>query len=373
MAFHSILPRRSGGARLATRGTHVASAMLLALLVSACVSTPPDTYDPQREHHRPDGFVNRYGPAGGHSLSDIAKWRWQAWRADRPAPPSRFRDGYGGFEVVRPDVAAILAEPRDSATWIGHATVWLRVGGINILTDPHFGERASPFSWLGPVRRVPLPISLDELPHVDAVVISHNHPDSLDEQTVRALRDQDGGAPLFFVPLGLRPWFEERGIDSVQAMDWWDTRSAFDLRFTFVPAQHWSARGLFDRNQSLWGGWVIAGDRRKVYFAGDSGYSRDLAEIGARFGGFDLALLPVGAYEPRWFMQDHHLNPEEAVLVHQDVHARQSVGIHWGTFELGDEPLDQPIGDLAAALAKHAIDPARFVLLRHGETFWLNP
>ncbi|MEZ5661810.1 MAG: MBL fold metallo-hydrolase [Burkholderiaceae bacterium] len=343
-----------------------------ALLLAGCASSPPAYYDPGREHHRPDGFVNRHGPSGDQALSSLLRWRWQRWRADAPAPPSRYRQGYEGFERLRPDVPAILADRRPSATWIGHASTWLRLSGVNVLTDPHFGDRASPLSWIGPVRRVPVPLSIAEMPHVDVVVISHNHADHLDEGTILALRDQAGGAPLFLVPLGLRDWFTERGVASVQALDWWDTHEVSGLRFSFVPAQHWSGRSLTDRNRSLWGGWVIQDANTRVYFAGDTGYSRDFAEIGARFGRFDLALIPVGAYEPRWFMSDQHVNPEEAVMIHQDVGAQLSVGVHWGTFELTDEPLDQPIGDLAAALKKYDIDPTAFRLLRHGETIWLT-
>lgn len=356
---------------------HRAGPLLLAavavILAAGCASAPPDGYDPARAHHRPDGFVNLHGPSGGKSVGDLLRWRWQAWRDERPQPPSAWRDGYEGFERIAPDVAAIVADDRASATWIGHATVWLRLGGLNILTDPHFSERASPFSWIGPRRRVPLPIALDDLPRIDVVVLSHNHPDSLDEATVLALRDQPGGPPRFFVPLGNRPWFEARGVTDVQALDWWDTQTFGGLRLTFVPAQHWSARSLTDRNETLWGGWVLTDARHSVYFAGDTGYSRDFAEIGTRFDGFDLALLPVGAYEPRWFMQQQHVNPDEAVRIHLDVGARQSVGIHWGTFELTDEPLDQPVGDLADALRRYEVDPARFRLLRNGETLWLNP
>ena len=339
----------------------------------ACAGNAPESYDPSRLHHRPDGFTNLHGPRGGKSFGDLLAWRWQAWRASLPPPPSRFVDGYEGFEVLAPDVGAIAADPRASVTWIGHATAWVRLAGLNILTDPHFSERASPVTWAGPVRRVPLPVTLAQLPRIDLVVLSHNHPDSLDERTVQDLARQDGGPPLFLVPLGTADWFRERGVESVREFDWWDNRQVNGLSVSFVPAQHWSARGLTDRNRSLWGGWVLDDARHRIYFAGDSGYSRDFAEIGARFGGFDLALLPVGAYEPRWFMKAQHVNPEEAVLAHFDVRARRSIGIHWGTFELTDEPLDQPIGDLAAARRKYALDESDFILLRHGETHWLTP
>ncbi|MEZ5741747.1 MAG: MBL fold metallo-hydrolase [Burkholderiaceae bacterium] len=359
-----------------SRGAGWAAVLLLGLagLLAGCAATPPAWYDAGKRHHRPDGFVNPYGPTIDKSIGDLVAWRWRAWREDLPAAPSAVIAGYQGFEVMRPDLAALAAmPPQRTLTWIGHATAWLQLGGLNVLTDPHFSERASPFRSLGPRRRVALPVELDQMPRIDLVVLSHNHPDSLDEATVARLRGQAGGPPLFLVPLGLKAWFEARGIDTVRELDWWDETRVGELRVWFVPAQHWSARSLTDRNESLWGGWVIqdAQDYR-VWFAGDSGYTRDFAEIGARFGGVDLALLPVGAYEPRWFMAQAHVNPDEAVKAHLDVRSRLSIGIHWGTFELTDEPLDQPITDLAAALARYQVAPSSFRLLRHGETLRLT-
>jgi L-ascorbate metabolism protein UlaG (beta-lactamase superfamily) len=339
------------------------------LFLAACASSGTSHYDSSRVHHRPDGFVNVYGPAGGKSLSQLRRWQWEAWRNNRPAPPA---GGYETIEVLKPDLARLATptnEPR--LTWIGHATLLIQMNGLNVLTDPVFSERVSPFSWAGPKRRVALPARLDQLPRIDLVVISHNHYDHLDKQTVEKLVAQPGGSPKFLVPLGVERLVGKWGVTNVQPMDWWDKTGVAGLDVTFVPAQHWSARGLRDRNETLWGGWVMQAGGRSIYFAGDTGYSRHFLEIGAKFPDIDLALLPIGAYEPRWFMRDQHVNPDEAVQAHLDLNAAHSIGMHWGTFELTDESLDQPPRDLGTAMQKYAVPRNRFVLMKHGQTMEL--
>lgn len=352
----------------------VSFALMLSLAALAACSSLPAWYDASKPHHRPDGFVNTDGSRPSKGLAQLLRWRWEAYRSAVPAPPTQVYKGYEAFPVLRPDIAR-LADPGPAPllTWIGHATNLLQIDGVNVLTDPHFGERASPFSFTGPTRKVPLPVALAELPRIDVVVISHNHYDHLDVGTIEALAGQAGGPPLFLVPLGVELWFEDLDIENVRAMDWWESIALRSLSIHFVPVHHWSARGLGDRNETLWGGWVLKSPDTSVFFAGDSGYSRDFAEIGARFGGFDLALIPIGAYEPRWFMKEQHVNPEEAVQVHWDLKARRSVGIHWGSFELTDEALDQPIIDLARALKKFDVDPDVFKLLQHGQTMEIKP
>jgi len=344
--------------------------LLLMMFVGlAGCSSLPGWYDSSKAHHLPDGFVNSDGTRPNKGFDQLIRWRWEAYRSGRPLPPTQVYDGYKSFPIMKPDLQR-LANPgsKPIMTWIGHATILLQIEGVNILTDPHFGERASPVSFAGPTRKVPLPVRLAELPRIDVVVISHNHYDHLDQGTIEALARQAGGPPLFLVPLGVDAWFEDLGIPNVQAMDWWETTRLANLTVYFVPVHHWSARGLGDRNETLWGGWVLKTAETRVFFAGDTGYSRDFAEIGARFSGFDLALIPVGAYEPRWFMKEQHVNPEEAVQVHLDLGATQSIGIHWGSFELTDEALDQPILDLAKALKKFEVSSDDFRLLMHGQT-----
>ncbi len=362
-------------------GTIAIAAIGAAVVASGCATRNP-SYNSSKAHHRPNGFTNNYGEAVSRPLTDLIRWQREASRQGLPKPPSQAVKGYEGFPVVKPDLA-LLADYKASyarsqqagdkvgpvtATWIGHATVLVQLGGLTILTDPHFGERASPVSFAGPKRRVALPVSLNELPRIDLVLISHNHYDHLDVGTVAKLKAQPGGEPLFLAPLGVDLWLKSEGINNVMAFDWWDEKEVLGVKASFVPAQHWSSRSPFDRNATLWGGWVINHQGYKFYFAGDSGYSKDFADIGAKFQGFDLSLIPVGAYEPRWFMKEQHVNPAEAVQIHQDVKSRFSIGVHWGSFELTDEPLDQPLIDLPVALRNARVSPQEFVLFKHGET-----
>ncbi len=343
-------------------------AIALSLVLAAMWTPEHPYYDRTRAHHLPDGFTNRHGARGGKPLGVLLSWLAQRTWAGLPPTPSTWVQGYD-FPVVTPDLEFLGRNPDQiSVTWIGHATLLVQVGGLNILTDPHFSRRAFPVQWAGPQRRVPLPATLAELPPIDVVAISHSHYDHLDRGTIEALRDQPGGQPLFLAPLGVDLWLRARGVERIERFDWWESHRIGSVSFHFVPAQHWSSRTPFDRNRTLWGGWVVATPGFSFYFAGDTGYSRDFADIAERFGGFDLAAIPVGAYEPRWFMKDQHVNPDEAVQIHRDVRARRSVGIHWGTFELTDEALDAPIGALAAARTRYGIGEEEFALWRHGET-----
>ncbi len=319
-------------------------------------------YNPNKPHHTPIGFRNNYPhePTGS-----FWKWRWEKFWSGLPKEPK------GGYqpEILKPDIKALTARLLNpSVTWIGHATLLLQMGRVNVLTDPHLTSRASPFDFIGPKRRVRPALTFDELPHIDIVVISHNHYDHLDRETIQRLNAQPGGAPRFFVPLGLKAWFNDLDIANVEEQDWWEQTEHLGIKVQLVPVQHWSARSRFDRNETLWGGYVLEHDGFKFFFAGDTGYSADFKDIGRRLGPMDLAAIPIGVYEPRWFMKIMHVNPEEAVKIHQDVRARYSVGIHWGTFELTDEPIDEPPKRLAAALKEAQIDPEQFFVMKHGET-----
>jgi len=353
---------------MSIRFTAILLLLLTVAMSGACHSNP--FYDPSKPHHRKDGFRNNYEEKGTRSFFELMSWKLSAWWDGVPKEPE------GGYqpEVVTPDLVA-LNEHRGnpSVTWIGHATMLVQMGGLSILTDPHFTERASPSGSFGPKRRVPPALSLEQLPHIDAVVISHNHYDHLDRKTVERLAVQPGGAPMYFVPLGLKAWFAEQGIANVTEMDWWDLAEYRGLRVHFTPTQHWSARTRFDTMETLWGGWLLESPDFRFYFAGDTGYSRDFRDIHDRLGPVDLAALPIGAYEPRWFMKIMHIDPDEAVQIHHDLGARYSVGMHWGTFQLTDEPIDEPPRRLAEALARSGISPERFFVLRIGETRAMEP
>ena len=269
-----------------------------------------------------------------------------------------------------------------AVTWIGHATTLAQMGGLNWLMDPVFSDRASPVGFLGPRRAHPPGLSLAQLPRIDVVLVSHNHYDHLDEASVKALNAQAGGPPLFVVPLGLKAWFAEAGIQNVTELDWWDTlhldAQRGPVEVVLTPAQHWSGRTLADRLATLWGGFALFGPDLHLIYTGDTGYSPDFREIRSRFAGrqgpsgFDLALIPVGAYEPRWFMSSQHVNPAEAVQIHLDLGAKRSVGVHWGTFNLADESLDDPPRALAEARRAAGLSDEAFQVLAIGQTLKLQ-
>lgn len=338
-------------------------------------------YDPAKPHHRPDGFQNNHNEFTPKSLAEVLRWRWDASRQGLPKPP----------QTPIPQVAADVAFLRSNAeagvnmqpavTWIGHATVMGQLGGLTLLTDPIFSLRASPASFVGPKRYQPPGVALPELPRVDLVLVSHNHYDHLDGASVDALNRQPGGPPLFVVPLGLKAWLAGRGIRHAIELDWWQSHRIAapggEVEVMLVPAQHWSARGVNDRMNTLWGGFAVFAAHCHLFYAGDTGYSRDFSDMRERFaerqspaqgGGFDMALLPIGAYEPRWFMANQHVNVEEAVKIHLDLGAKRSLGVHWGTFVLTDEPLDEPPRVLVQERLARGLGDDDFVTIAIGET-----
>jgi len=320
-----------------------------------------------KPHHGKNGFRNIHIEDDSRFF-DFLKWRWNRLGKDIPGA-----EDYD-FPLAKNDPEFLRSNnEKVTLTWIGHATVLLQLKGKNILTDPHFSERASPVQWAGPKRVVPPGIPFQELPPIHMVVISHDHYDSLDKQTILKLHQREGGEKTrFIVPLGLKGWFEGLGIKRVTELDWWDRLEEADLTVTAVPVQHWSKRGLSARNKTLWAGWVIQANDFRFFFAGDTGFAPHFKEIGSKLGPFDLSAIPIGAYEPRWFMRNYHINPEEALQIHLDVRSKKSVGIHWGTFILTDEPLDEPPRRLEEARRENGRPQEEFLVLKHGEMILLN-
>ena len=293
-------------------------------------------------------------------LRDFIRWQrtrrttpWPRWRQNTATPqlPQRLESGELAF------------------TFVNHITFLVQFSGLNVLTDPVWSERVSPVSWAGPKRVRPPGLAFEQLPRIDLVLISHNHYDHLDLDTLRRL--ERAHQPLFVTCLGNRAFLAQHGLGRVTELDWWDAVPVGSGRVLCTPAQHWSGRGLSDRNRTLWGGFVIEAADRTVYFAGDTGYCAQFAEIRSRYGVVDVALLPIGAYEPRWFMREQHMNPDEAVRAHLDLGTRLSIATHFGCFQLTDEGIDDPVRELGVALRAHEVAPAQFRVLETGETLRL--
>ncbi len=268
----------------------------------------------------------------------------------------------GAAPLVPYDSAAIARNP--SLTWIGHSTFLVRMDGVTFLTDPIFSDHASPVPFAGPRRAVPAGVPLDALPAVDFILLSHDHYDHADFQSVKRLAAR--GA-RFVVPLGLGEWVRRAGGEAIE-LDWWQEVELDGVRIHCVPAQHFSGRSLRDTGRRLWAGWVVAGPTRRFYHAGDTGYSAELADIGERLGPLDLATVPIGAYRPPAMMRLVHTTPEEALRIGLDVGARRVVAMHFGTFDLADEPLDEPPQRFRAEAERLGLGPERAWILNIGET-----
>lgn len=263
---------------------------------------------------------------------------------------------------------ASVGKERVAVTFVNHSTLLIQTHGLNILTDPLWSERASPFAAQGPKRVIEPGIRFEDLPPIHVLLISHNHYDHLDIETVKRL-SRDHGCRIL-VPLGDRAWMEAEGVTGIEEMDWWqDVSLNAAVRATFTPSQHWSARGLFDRCKSLWGSFVVTVQGQSFYFAGDTGYGPHFKDIAQRFNRVRSAFMPIGAYEPRWFMAYQHINPDDAVRAHRDLRAEHSIGIHFGCFQLTDEAWDAPGKDLTIALEKYQVPATDFSVPAPGQVF----
>lgn len=300
-------------------------------------------------------FFNPDAPQARGFL-DALRWKLTS----RPEQSARF---VSDVEPSKPPSCVEGTELR--VTLINHSTLLLQQSGTNILTDPIWSARASPFASIGPRRRRSPGVRWEDLPRIDVVLLSHNHYDHLDLLTLRRLTDR--GQCQFIVPAGVAPLLRSRRIGPVHELDWGESLSLAGSTIHSVPALHFSARALFDRNRTLWCGYVIEAADRVVYFAGDTGFGNHFASIRERFGAPRLALLPIGAYEPRWFMSPVHMAPDEAVRAHQILRAETSIAIHHGTFQLGDEGIDTPKQRLMACAPGDS-----FLVLNNGQSVTLT-
>ncbi len=339
----------SGVVRPTKRARRIAAALALATLAMTLAAFTQPKDDEGR-------FTNLDGslPRG---LGAVL--RWSVW--DRMTGKRRITPDRAPVPTVAPDLAALRTPPRPGeparVTWLGHASFLVQLDGVSLLVDPAL----EPKLFGGIARNVPPGVAIRDLPKIDAVLVSHSHYDHLDLPTLEAV-----GAPVI-AGLGLERWFRDRKIFATE-LGWWQSARVGPVRITFVPSQHWSRRGLFDTNRALWGGFVVEGSRATIYHSGDTAYFAGFREIGARFPSIDAALLPIGAYDPAWFMETMHVSPEQALRAFQDLGARTFVAMHWGTFKLADEPLDEPPVRLEAERARLGLDKERVRVLAVGET-----
>jgi N-acyl-phosphatidylethanolamine-hydrolysing phospholipase D len=347
------------------RFERTAGALLITALIlsaSAAVAQEPAVFGPAPRND--DGrFANWNAPISHGSLGIRFPFFMRriagTFRTRPGAPESMANDGAFLRENALHSIPTV--------TWIGHATLLVQMDHVTFLTDPTWSDTASPVSFAGPRRFVEPGVAIADLPPIDFVIVSHNHYDHLDLGTLAELARRNPEM-RFFVPLGNRDLLLGEDIARVEELDWGDAVEHEGVTIHCLPAQHWSKRGIGDDQKALWSSWAVTGPERRFYFAGDTGYFEGFARIGAALGPFDLAAVPIGSYEPSKMMRESHLNPEEAVRAAGDLRARRAMAMHFGTFDLSDEPLDEPPRRFRAAAAESEIEPEAAWLLRIGET-----
>lgn len=328
--------------------------MLVCIFLGVGLATSAPGYKgPVSGHFDGSKFLNGEG-YNEQGFRQLLKWATN--RA--PGVWTELKEGdveYGNKPASR------ISDSTHVITYINHSTFLIQLDNLNIITDPVYSERVSPFSFAGPKRMRPPGIRFEDLPKIDVVLISHNHYDHLDIDTIKKIRDAFD--PLFITPLGVDLYLKKNGVSNTASLDWWEETQVSELiDIAAVQAQHFSSRGPFDRDKTLWAGFVIKSQQGNIYFAGDTGYNTFFKEIGERYAPIKTALIPIGAYIPRWFMSPVHVDPVQGIQIHKDVKAELSIGMHFGTFPLADDGHDDPINEFNAAVGNE-----NFVLLGEGE------
>lgn len=342
--------------------------LLIPLFLLNCAGHSISTTEVSEDrpaHHTKNGFRNPFPGFKEKGFGDFLYWILiDRAKNSRNKKPESYK-----FETIDNNGKTLRENSsRGSVTWVGHATLLIQIQGVNILTDPIWSERSSPFQFIGPKRFVPPGIQFEDLPEIHVVIISHDHYDHLDESTIKRL----GNKPLYIVPLKIGEFLASLDITNYRELDWWQSTKFRGIEFVSTPVQHFSGRSFLSRNNTLWSSWIMIGKTHRIYFTGDSGYFNGFREIGEKYGPFDLAAIPIGAYMPRWFMGPVHVDPAEAVQVYRDLNARRFIAIHWGTFDLANEPLDEPPRALHSEVRKRSLPIENFWIFRHGETRFLN-
>ena len=333
-------------------------AIVAISLVAGYAVSAPRYRGNKSDHFNGSTFFNPQG-IEAHGFRATVRWmlnrekgNWGKYQDFPPGekPPAQVKDGM-------------------RITFVNHATFLIQVNGLNILSDPIWSDRTSPLSFAGPRRMRPPGIRFEDLPKIHYVIVSHNHYDHLDLPTLKKLAE--GHQPEILTPLGVNAFLREQGIDPGRDLDWWEQFALNqDVTVSAVPAQHFSGRGMFDRNATLWAGYVLKTKAGNVYFAGDTGYDgKTFERIGREFAPIRVALLPIGAYKPIWFMGPIHISPEEAIKTHQSLNAQTSIAMHFGTFPLADDGREEPLLALDKARQKHRISQEEFVVIKEGSAW----
>lgn len=343
--------------------------ILTSYLIERFVIAAPPYKGAVSDHFDGETFFTPGAPKQGE-FADLLRW---VTNRD-PGPWLPKRDTTSVRQTTPEERFGNDTAAKTRVTFVNHATMLIQTEGINILTDPVWGDVAGVFDLIGPSRVRPPGVPLEKLPPIDLILLSHNHYDHLDIGTMKRLAERF--KPTIVVPLGNKAYLENNGIGNIVELDWWQETSLVHdgktLRVHCVPAQHFSGRGVSDRNKSLWCGFVVQSTQtaEEIYFAGDSGYGKHFKRIGEKFRNIVCAMIPIGAFRPKWFMAPVHIAPDEAVKVHQDVHSRLSIGMHFGTFPLADDGENEPIEELRKALAQASVEPSGFRTLDLGE--WID-
>ncbi len=340
----------------------LASLFVVLFVVTACAQTKVDSTEIKPSHHTDEGFRNMPYVETASSKGAVFVLRRIWGSAFHPSVP---------LDHQVPENLAVSEFEKlsgnNTITWLGHSAFLLRIDDKNILTDPFLTNRASPFSFVGGITRyVPSGITINNLPEIDMIIISHNHYDHLDRHTICALPDKED--IKVFIPLGLKSVFSDCGYKKIYELDWWMDVNIGELNIVALPAVHDSGRGLMDKDETLWSSWAVITGDKKYYFGGDTGYSPVFREIGKKYGVFDLAVVPIGAYEPRELMWMSHVTPEEAIQIGVDINAKTLVGGHWGTIELSDEDHWEPPARFRSAGESAGMNTNNIWLMKIGET-----
>jgi L-ascorbate metabolism protein UlaG (beta-lactamase superfamily) len=307
----------------------------------------------RKRYENLDGIENK------HSFKALAQWQKERH--------SKRKDLTAQIPQAKKKVTEELKNNRKKAsiTWIGHSTFLIQLDGLNILTDPVWAK------WQGTQKRLTSPgLKIEDLPEIDVVVISHGHYDHLDFSSIRRLK----GNPTYYVPNGLKKLFVKRGYSNTVEAEWWDSFDNQNLKLTFVPAQHWTRRSLFDMNSSHWGGWMFeeVHSGQTIYFVGDTGYFRGFREIAEKVENINYVLMPIGAYEPEWFMKTSHINPEDAIKAFRELKASTFIPMHYGAYRLADDTGPEALGRLISEWERLNLNRKQLCVLDIGGTIWID-